>query len=158
MSVGFNIFFAYLPCNVVKVNFFFLSSYRRSEGRCIIDFGGVPGGRSSSRFIVREWFSGDHCLRGDCPEIGKKNRPKFTKILASLSADWILDQLFYFRPKFPNPLFSIVIFGEWLKFRPTVYIDQLFLFWLKKSSLLSTSIRHSWAVLCEDLSVKWAPV
>ena len=47
---------------------------------------------------------------------------EFFWLQTKIWADLILDRLFYFRPKFSNPLFSIVIFGERLKFRPTFLV------------------------------------
>ena len=58
----------------------------------------------------------------------KRSRSKLTKI----SADEILD-----RPKFSNPLFSNVIFGEWLKFRPN------FIELTKKSPIFYNDMIHS---------------
>ena len=48
-----------------------------------------------------------------------------------LTSDFKIYADYFYRLKFSNPLFSIVIFGEWLNILPVFYYCRLFLYRLK---------------------------
>ena len=92
----------------------------------------------------------------------KKSRPKLTTfwLLTKISADYILDRLFHFRPKFSNPLLlSIVIFGEWQKFRPNfclslhIFLSPIGFTWTTWSPILDTFENMSYSI--ESPSYCW---
>ena len=53
-----------------------------------------------------------------------------TASVSKIFADQNSCRLYFYRPKFSNPSFSIVIFGEWLKFLPVFINCRLFLYHL----------------------------